>query len=388
MFFLFNQNCIGMKKLLLFSVLAFAAITLKAQLFESFSDGILPANWSLAQGIQVSDYSDPANNCNSDFGLRTPGVGGSNPSKILTPALIYHANKPYVNTGFKIYVFNANLNCVPTKPFPCATYVEVYLVKSTVTSATIPAQSEIYTSAPIQVVKANDVNFSYFQAPPIPDGSQYRVLFDFKSTLNCNQPNTKYILDEFSVLETAGGPLPVRFTSFEAKKVNGKISLKWQTATELNCKEYEVQRKLSNGRYLTIATIPSKSINGASTANLDYTFDDISNLSGAGQLYYRIKQIDIDGLSNYSEIRSVRNNAKQFGITIYPNPGLQPKITIPGDLDKVDISIFDLSGREVMKWTATTLKLITISGLSRGMYNIRVSVKETGDVLSEKLLIQ
>ena len=68
-----NQNCIGMKKILLLCLITVAAIPVRAQLFESFNGGILPANWALAQGIHVSDYSDPANACVSDFGLRTPG---------------------------------------------------------------------------------------------------------------------------------------------------------------------------------------------------------------------------------------------------------------------------------------------------------------------------
>jgi hypothetical protein len=52
-----------MKKLLLGLVITMAAIPLNAQFFESFNDGLLPANWDLAQGIQVSAYSDPQANC-------------------------------------------------------------------------------------------------------------------------------------------------------------------------------------------------------------------------------------------------------------------------------------------------------------------------------------
>ena len=315
-------------------------------------------------------------------------MGGSNPSKILTPPVSFNAAKPFVNTGFKIYVFNANLNCVPTKPFPCATYVEVYLVKASVTSASIPAQADIYTSAPIQVINANAVNFSYFANPPIPNGAQYRVLFDFKTSLNCNQPNTKYILDEFSVLETGGGPLPVRFSSFTANQYNGKVMLKWQTASEINSKEFEVQRKTASGTYQTIFTVPSKAFNGNSGTPIEYTYDDAADLSRAGLLYYRIKQVDFDAKANYSEIRSIRNNVKKFSIIIYPNPGRDARITIPESIGPVDISVTDIAGKEVRRWNNSSLRTIPVTSLTPGMYGIKVNVRETGDVVTGKLLIQ
>jgi Secretion system C-terminal sorting domain len=380
-----------MKKYLLFiSLLFIIAFTSRAQFFESFNDGTLPPNWELGQGIQVSAYFDPNANCGNDFGLRTPGVGGSNPSKILMPPITYNSAKPFVNTGFKIYVFNSNLNCVPTKPFPCDTYVEVYLVKATVNTAGVPSDpADIYISAPIQVVKANDVNFSYFQNPPIPNGAQYRVLFDFKSSLNCNQPNTKYILDEFSVIETSGGPLPVRFNAFTAVQANGKVALKWQTAQELNNKTFEVQRKFATGGYQSIATVPTKAFNGNSGVSLDYSIDDVENLTGKGQVYYRIKQIDLDGRANFSEIRSVRNNAKKITLSIYPNPGRDfVKLTIPGGTGLADISITDAAGKEIRKWVSTMQKNMEINGLKPGLYSIRVNIKESGDLLVEKFMIQ
>ena len=183
--------------------------------------------------------------------------------------------------------------------------------------------------------------------------------------------------------------LPVKFLSFSAQQVNGKVALKWQTAQELNNKEFQVQRKMANGGYQAIATVSSKALFGNSGTVLDYSFDDLASLVGAGQVYYRIKQIDLDGRSDFSEIRSIRNNAKKFNITIYPNPGRDlVKVTIPDGAGIVDISLSDMSGKEIKRWNSTSVKNIELTNLRPGMYTIRINVKETGDVLVDKIMIQ
>ena len=183
--------------------------------------------------------------------------------------------------------------------------------------------------------------------------------------------------------------LPVRFLSFSAQQSGGKVSLNWQTAQELNNKEFQVQRKLSNGGWETISTVPSKAYNGNSSSVLDYNFDDVSNLEGKGQVYYRIMQVDLDSRSSYSEIRSIRNNAKKFNITLYPNPGRDlVKVTIPDGAGLVDVSVSDLAGKEVMRWNATSQKNLQITNLKPGMYTVRVNIRETGEMLVDKLLIQ
>lgn len=217
-----------------------------------------------------------------------------------------------------------------------------------------------------------------------PAPSQVTVSFTYRLTDPTN------LFDDATVYITipANGGLPVKFLSFNAQQMNGKVALTWQTAQEINNKEFQLQRRLSTGGFQTIAVIPSKAIYGNSGTVLDYNFNDIDNLEGKGQVYYRIKQVDIDGHSDFSEIRSIRNNSKNFNITIYPNPGRDVKVTIPDGAGIVDVSVSDMSGKEVKRWNATTLKSIPLTNLRAGMYTIRVNVRETGDVLVDKVLIQ
>lgn len=217
---------------------------------------------------------------------------------------------------------------------------------------------------------------------PAPSNTVVHFTYQIKDPTNQTDNATVYI----SI--PANGGLPVKFLSFNAQQSSGKVALKWQTAQEINNKEFRVERRIANGGFKTIAAVPSKALSGNSGVVLDYAFDDADNLTGLGQVYYRIKQVDFDGHSDYSEIRSVRNNAKNLALTIYPNPGHQPKITIPDGTGIVDVSVSDMSGKEVQRWNATTLKSFQLTNLRPGMYNIRVNVKETGDVLIDKVMIQ
>ncbi|MGE5106505.1 MAG: T9SS type A sorting domain-containing protein [Sphingobacteriales bacterium] len=220
----------------------------------------------------------------------------------------------------------------------------------------------------------------------VPAGSQVTVSFRYRltDTTTLSDDAIAYI----TIPSNAG--LPVKFLSFNAQQVNGKVALNWKTASEINNKEFEVQRRMSTGGgFQTIASVVSKAFNGYSGIVLDYNYDDLASLVGAGQVYYRIKQIDLNGHSDYSEIRSIRNNARTFNITVYPNPGKDlVKVTIPDGAGIVDISVSDMSGKEVKRWNSTGVKNIELTNLRPGMYTIRVNVKETGDVLVNKLIIQ
>lgn len=184
-------------------------------------------------------------------------------------------------------------------------------------------------------------------------------------------------------------PLPVKFISFTAMQENDKVMLNWQTGNELNNKGFEVQRKFTSGNYQTIAFIPSQALNGNSGLSLNYSYHDMDKLDGKGQVYYRIKQVDIDGNSNYSEVRAIKNNAVKIDLLIYPNPGNgMTNITIPDGIGLIDISLNDIAGKEIKRWNSVNMRHVQLHNLHSGIYTLRVRIQETGDILVNKIVIQ
>ncbi len=159
---------------------------------------------------------------------------------------------------------------------------------------------------------------------------------------------------EFGVGSTGENPLPVELTTFTGSAGNEGIILNWNTATEVNNYGFQVERQKVKGEseWEIIGFVEG---HGNSNSPKDYTFVDSDKL--IGMVKYRLKQIDIDGAFEYSDIVEVNLNPNlpaKFKLTQnYPNP-FNPTTTINYAIPSVEIrhalsvqlTIYDALGRE------------------------------------------
>lgn len=117
------------------------------------------------------------------------------------------------------------------------------------------------------------------------------------------------IADAISGSTTLNGSLPLKWLSFTAKPVSNGVQLNWSTTEEVNTAYFVVERNET-----PIDTIQAK---GNAVRN-DYSFLDGGQHTG--HVFYRIKQVDMDGRYEYSKVVMVNMTEKGGGLNLYPNP--------------------------------------------------------------------
>lgn len=176
---------------------------------------------------------------------------------------------------------------------------------------------------------------------------QYVLLLNFQN----------YALAGYSM-----GVVPVELTSFTASSANNEVVLNWRTATELNNKGFEVEKNV-NGSWNAIGFVTGK---GTTTELQAYNFVDKS--VEAGKSYsYRLKQVDFDGTSEYSNEISVEVVGAPAEFSMgqnYPNPfNPSTKINFTLAVDsKVKLTVFNAIGQEIAS--------VINGNLSSGAHNV------------------
>ncbi|NOT52610.1 MAG: hypothetical protein HOP10_15205, partial [Chitinophagaceae bacterium] len=100
--------------------------------------------------------------------------------------------------------------------------------------------------------------------------------------------------------------LPVDFLNFSGYRAGARNILNWTTSSEQNNKGFEVQRSIDGSNYVALGFVNSLAPGGNSATELSYTFSD-NNLSGSRQ-YYRLKQVNLDNSSKYSNIVLIKGD--------------------------------------------------------------------------------
>lgn len=180
--------------------------------------------------------------------------------------------------------------------------------------------------------------------------------------------------------------LPVSLGAFAVKPIDNGRLLQWSSLTESNNTGFEVQQSVGHANGFTkIGFLNSKAKNGNSQDEILYSFEDHTPINGA-VVYYRLKQIDMDGKSSYSAIRTIRVGMVSAAIEVYPNPSSGAITIESGVAGKQKILLMDQTGALLrsMEHIGGPLKM---NGLKTGIYLLKL-MGEGGEMVIRKIIVQ
>jgi hypothetical protein len=176
---------------------------------------------------------------------------------------------------------------------------------------------------------------------------------------------------------TGCSTLPVSILNFKGSINDNKALLTWSTATEFNNKGFSIERSRDGKAFTQIGFVNGA---GTTTQRKDYTYTDatLSDFNIA-TTYYRLKQVDLDGKTSYSNV--IPLSLKDiFSWKIYPNP-IKDKLTVELNLTadtKVSVQVISKDGRLLLNADKGILPQgqqqlnFNVQNLANGSYFIRI----------------
>ncbi|MFD2918923.1 T9SS type A sorting domain-containing protein [Terrimonas rubra] len=137
--------------------------------------------------------------------------------------------------------------------------------------------------------------------------------------------------------------VPVTWLSFTAaKQQNGTVLLKWSTATESGAKDYVVQRSTNGTDWENLGTVNAA---GNTQNESHYSFEDqaVNNVN----YHYRLEQRDLDGVTSYSKIVTVRGSGNRLA-GINPNPVINGSATLVLN-HAAEVTIYNSTGAVLLR---------------------------------------
>jgi Secretion system C-terminal sorting domain len=174
--------------------------------------------------------------------------------------------------------------------------------------------------------------------------------------------------------------LAANFLSFTATRENASTALlKWSTTNEEPGRTYDVQVTQTGSDFSTVGSLPSS----ATGSDANYSYEYSIPTGATGKLYFRIKQIDLDGSPSYSVTCVVNLDGGGTPFSIFPNPATSfVSLTLPGGNQNWQVDIIAADGNLVQRNAFANTSLVTVNfarKLAAGVYFVRATNTNTAE---------
>lgn len=166
--------------------------------------------------------------------------------------------------------------------------------------------------------------------------------------------------------------LPLQLVTFSGSLQNNAALLKWVTTNEINVSHFDLERSI-NG--VDFTKIGSETAIGGTTGKNNYTYTDYDACNQSSSVvYYRLKVVDINGSTSYSQIVALTFISTN-DFLVRPNP-VQQTLYVHGKKDfhkPLQIELYDLTGKMLIRQQSFKNDFsIYVSSLKAGVYVLKM----------------
>jgi hypothetical protein len=179
--------------------------------------------------------------------------------------------------------------------------------------------------------------------------------------------------------DSLSNPLPVTLVDLKATALNNDVLVNWSTAMEMNNKGFYVEKSVNGTDFSRIGFVEG---NGTTQTTTNYQLLDERAFEIANTLYYRLRQVDMDGTEHLSKVVSVSRTERTLSAaTVAPNPftGVTTLQLIAAEAGNYTVTITDIQGRTVATRNVAVSKglndisLVEFENAGAGVYFVQLN---------------
>jgi hypothetical protein len=266
---------------------------------------------------------------------------------------------------------------------------------------------EVTSTGGLIDVQLSNPEYTVAAMSTVGSGATIKYIFNISIPVTSNLKNLSGFLNSLYFKFTSGGSasvpcfisitamnfgeqaLPVQLSNFVVKNDVNKNQLSWKTSSETNNKGFEIQRSMGNtNEFKTIGFVGTKAKQGNSESEISYSFEDADVKPGQTH-YYRLNQIDFDGKSAFSPVKSIKPGSIESNLSVYPNPNQGSFTVNTGSTSgKLNIFVMDNTGRVVNQYMNVSTTNTRINNLKKGFYTLKIVNTESGEQSAQRVVVQ
>ena len=175
--------------------------------------------------------------------------------------------------------------------------------------------------------------------------------------------------------------VPVEFTSFSATMTTEGTQLYWQTSSELNNAGFEVEHSTDGKSWQMLDFVE-----GAGTTLEVQYYNYLHQSPANGINYYRLRQVDIDGVFDYSDIVTATFiKPNEIALNTYPNPTTNTLNIVGG---QGQATLYTMLGKPVRSYLITNESYqIPVKELPNGYYFLQI-IRNDGTIVKQQFIKQ